>query len=463
MADRASTTPSQAPSWWSPALAGLLAMLALIGLQEALNAINQVFVSAPSAAAQTIVRLTPGPVINTMIESMGKNAIQLLTVSAYVGTALAGGVLGWGAGALRRRGAGWPAVAALLAGGSWLLYALVAPAQARAGGIVVAIGVGAVLAAVFAGLTLLLWQGLQPAAFVGDATAPDPRRRVLLGGGLATVALLHGGGWAARATMQGQTDAPQALTPLEPAAAATPAAPNVAATTVPLPTTPATAAATTAPVPTTAPATAPPAAAPTTAAPTATTAPPTSAPAAAPPTATAAPKPEDQEARDFAAIKGLSPEVTPIGKFYVVDEAIDDPRIDPKTWTLTIKGHVEKSVTLTFDELRALPFVDQYATLLCISYELGQDLISTAKWRGVRLSEVLRLAGVKAGATEVVLRSVDDYDESHAFERAMEPTTMLAYGMNDVLLPRQHGAPLRAIVPGAYGFKHVKWITEVEV
>jgi DMSO/TMAO reductase YedYZ molybdopterin-dependent catalytic subunit len=79
------------------------------------------------------------------------------------------------------------------------------------------------------------------------------------------------------------------------------------------------------------------------------------------------------------------------------------------------------------------------------------------------LNELLKMAGVKPGATEVVLRSVDNYDESHAFEKAMEPTTILAYGMNDVLLPRQHGAPLRAIVPGHYGYKHVKWLTEVEV
>jgi DMSO/TMAO reductase YedYZ molybdopterin-dependent catalytic subunit len=342
-----------------------------------------------------------------------------------------------------------------------LLYLLVAPAQARGFDALALTAVaGLALSLLFAGLTLVLWRAFQPAAFTGSA-APDPQRRAFLGGGLAAVLLLVGAGIAGRNALQSQAESPQALVPLEPAGTDKPAA---VATTAPPAATAAPPTAAVAPSPTTAAAVAQPTAVSVTAAPTVAASPAAPSPTApSQPTATAAPRPEEVEERYFAAINGLGPELTPIGKFYVVDEAIDDPRVDPQTWLLTIKGHVEKPVTLTFDQLRALPFVDQYATLMCISYELGQDLISNGKWRGVRLSELLKQAGVKPGATEVVLRSVDQYSESHAMERAMQPETILAYGMNDVLLPRQHGSPLRAIVPGLYGFKHVKWLTEIEV
>jgi DMSO/TMAO reductase YedYZ molybdopterin-dependent catalytic subunit len=441
----ASPDPPRPRAWWPAALAGLLAMLALIGLQETLNGLNQAIVSAPSAAAQTIIRLTPGAVTTFMIETLGKDAIRLLVASAYAGTALVGLALGLIAARLRGAGRAGRALA-VLAGVPFLLYLLVAPAQARdAASLALAAVAGAALSAAYAGLTLALWRGVQPAAFQAGGAAAAPQRRALLGGGLAAVALLAAGGTALGQALRGQAATPAALTPLEPLA--TPTAAPAAPTSLP-----AAAAPTTTPVPAA------------TATPPATTAAPTAAPPTpAAPTATPGPSPEQQEDEYFARIAGLVPEVTPIGKFYVVDEAVDDPRVDVRSWKLTVRGHVERPVTLTFDELRALPAVDQYATLMCISYELGQDLISNAKWRGVRLSEVLKLAGIKPGATEVVLRSVDEYDESHSFEKAMEPTTILAYGMNDVLLPRQHGAPLRALVPGLYGYKNVKWLAEIEV
>ncbi len=90
---RAQPSPARR-AWLPPALAGLLAMLAVIGAQEAINSLNQAVPSAPSAAAQLMVRVTPGVIINTMIETLGKLAMQLLTAGAYVGAALSGGLLG---------------------------------------------------------------------------------------------------------------------------------------------------------------------------------------------------------------------------------------------------------------------------------------------------------------------------------------------------------------------------------
>jgi DMSO/TMAO reductase YedYZ molybdopterin-dependent catalytic subunit len=182
------------------------------------------------------------------------------------------------------------------------------------------------------------------------------------------------------------------------------------------------------------------------------------------PTATIAPFPEQREEDQFfAAIAGLTPEVTPLQDFYIVDEAVDDPRVNIRQWQLTVRGHVDRPLTLSYDQVRSLPAIDQYTTLMCISYEPGDNLISNAKWRGVRLADVLKQAGVKQGATEVVLRSVDNFDESFPIAKAQEPTTVLAYAMDEMSLPIEHGAPLRALVPGHYGYKHVKWLTDIEV
>ncbi len=462
----ATPSPASAPAspsraWLPPALAGLLAMLALIGVQEAINGFNQAIPSAPRAAAQTIVRLTPGAITNAMIETLGKLAIQLLTASAYAGTALIGLLLGLVAGRLAAAGRLRPA-AVMLVAVPFAVYLIVAQSQLRRlDDLPLVVVIGLVMSTFYAGLTLVLWHGLSPQT-LGRPLTPvataNPQRRALLGGGLAAVALLAGGGTLLSQTLRARSTVPQALAPLEPLA--TPTAGTTRSTVTPAASP--TAAATTAPPAITGPATTGAAAATRSpSAPASPTAAATAAPAPPPAATTPGPSPEDE--RFFTSVRGLGPEVTPNDKFYVVDEAIDDPRIDIRQWRLTVRGLVEKPFTLTYNEVRARPAVDQYATLMCISYEVGQDLISTAKWRGVRLADLLTEAGVKPGATHVLLRSVDNYDEAFPLAKAMEPTTLLAYGMNDVVLPVNHGAPLRALVPGHYGYKNVKWLTDIEV
>jgi hypothetical protein len=78
--------------------------------------------------------------------------------------------------------------------------------------------------------------------------------------------------------------------------------------------------------------------------------------------------------------------------------------------------------------------------------------------------DVLERAGVTASAArDVVFIGADNYTDSIPLDRALHPGTMLAYEMNGVPLPRGHGAPLRAIVPGIYGMKNVKWIEAIEL
>jgi len=165
----------------------------------------------------------------------------------------------------------------------------------------------------------------------------------------------------------------------------------------------------------------------------------------------------------WARIKGLATEVTPVGTFYLVSKNIFDPAIDAKTWKLAVKGKVERPYDLTLDELRKLPSVTKPHTLMCISNEIGGDLISNAMWKGVPLRVILDRAGLRPGATKVVLRGRDGYSDSFPLSTALLDGTIVAYEMNGKPLERQHGFPLRTLVMGLYGIKNVKWLYELEV
>ncbi len=165
----------------------------------------------------------------------------------------------------------------------------------------------------------------------------------------------------------------------------------------------------------------------------------------------------------FAGIDGLTPEVTSIAKHYVVDEEVIDPFIDPKRWNLAVGGVVTTSLGLSYQELKALPAIERYQTLECVSNEVGGDLISTAKWVGIPLRTILDRAGIGRGAVEVVFRASGGYSDSLPLDHAMDESTLIAIGMNDHVLPRAHGFPARLLSVGTYGFKNPKWLTAIEV
>jgi DMSO/TMAO reductase YedYZ molybdopterin-dependent catalytic subunit len=165
----------------------------------------------------------------------------------------------------------------------------------------------------------------------------------------------------------------------------------------------------------------------------------------------------------FANVAGLTPEVTSIGDFYVVDEEIIDPDIDPATWRLGVEGLVGAPFELTYEELKAMPAVERYQTLECISNEVGGHLMSTAKWIGVPLPLILDRAGVQPGAVEVVFHAAGGYSDSLSMDQSMDPSTLIAIGMNDHVLPRAHGFPARVLSTGTYGMKNPKWLMSIEV
>ena len=165
-------------------------------------------------------------------------------------------------------------------------------------------------------------------------------------------------------------------------------------------------------------------------------------------------------------VAGLTPIVVPNSDFYRIDTRLDVPRLDSATWTLVVRGMVEREVTYSYAELAAMPLFEQYVTIACVSNDVGGHLVGNAKWTGVRLTAVLDRAGVQPGATQLVGRSFDwwtcGFPTDHLAGAGRE--AMIALAMNDEPLPPAHGFPARLIVPGLYGYvSATKWLTEIEM
>ena len=163
-------------------------------------------------------------------------------------------------------------------------------------------------------------------------------------------------------------------------------------------------------------------------------------------------------------LPGITPLITPNDRFYKVSKnPLGDPTIDGNRWRLRVTGSVSNQLDLDLSAIKGLPAVQQYQTLECIDNEVGGDLISNAGWTGARLADLLTQAGVRGGARRVVFRCEDGYSDSITLDKAMEPTTLLAYEMNGQTLPPEHGFPVRVLSPNLYGIKNPKWVTEIQV
>lgn len=165
-------------------------------------------------------------------------------------------------------------------------------------------------------------------------------------------------------------------------------------------------------------------------------------------------------------IPGLDPLITPNEDFYRIDTALQVPDIDPSTWRLRIVGMVENEVELSFDELLALPLAESVTTLMCVSNEIGGDLIGNAVWLGYPIRDLLARARPLEGADMVLSRSVDGFTAGTPLDVLLEDDreSILAVGMNGAPLPPEHGFPVRMVVPGLYGYvSATKWVTELKV
>jgi DMSO/TMAO reductase YedYZ molybdopterin-dependent catalytic subunit len=165
-----------------------------------------------------------------------------------------------------------------------------------------------------------------------------------------------------------------------------------------------------------------------------------------------------------AGLSGPSPAVTPVANFYIVSKNFSDPVVDGGSWKLSIGGLVDRPMSLSLADLRALPSVTEYVTLECISNDVGGPQMSTGQFTGVKLSDLIALASPRPNGTWAAFRSVDDYAESLPMSLiSSQDSILVAYDLDGSPLPTGHGFPARVVVPGHYGMKGPKWLRSIDL
>jgi DMSO/TMAO reductase YedYZ molybdopterin-dependent catalytic subunit len=164
-------------------------------------------------------------------------------------------------------------------------------------------------------------------------------------------------------------------------------------------------------------------------------------------------------------VPGLSPYITPNDVFYRVDTEIFPPVVDARGWKLKVGGMVDHPFELSYQQLLAMPTEEHDITLVCVSNEIGDRLSGNARWRGVRLDEILRRARPQPGATQLVGVSVDGFTTGFPTALALDGrNALVAVTMNGEPLPDEHGFPARLVVPGVYGYASAcKWLQEIRL
>jgi DMSO/TMAO reductase YedYZ molybdopterin-dependent catalytic subunit len=158
-------------------------------------------------------------------------------------------------------------------------------------------------------------------------------------------------------------------------------------------------------------------------------------------------------------VESLVPLVPTNGwRIYTVSGSM--PTFDPATWRMTVGGGVKRPVSFSYDELRALPRVDQISTFHCVTGWTVQNV----HWGGVRIADVLAKAGPNADAHALEFVSAETpYTDYLTMKQASLHDVLLAYEMDGKPLPQEHGAPVRLVIPDMYGYKNVKWLNAINV
>jgi len=164
-------------------------------------------------------------------------------------------------------------------------------------------------------------------------------------------------------------------------------------------------------------------------------------------------------------IPGLTAFFTSNAGFYRVDTDLVLPQVAPETWTLQIDGMVARDIEISFAELLRMPLTETDITLVCVSNQVGGTYAGNARWLGASLPALLRRAGVRAGADQVLSSAADGMTISTPLATIMDGRpALLAVGMNGQPLPVAHGFPARMVVPGLYGYTSAtKWVTRLTV
>lgn len=135
------------------------------------------------------------------------------------------------------------------------------------------------------------------------------------------------------------------------------------------------------------------------------------------------------------------------------------PAFDPKAYRLIVDGQVERPFTLTYEELRAMPAVRQVSDFHCVE---GWG-VGDVQWDGVRVQSIIDRARPSKDVRYITFHSMRGiYRDSLSLQQASLPDALIAYDMDDQPLEKDHGAPLRMVMPRMFGYKGAKWLTRIE-
>lgn len=165
----------------------------------------------------------------------------------------------------------------------------------------------------------------------------------------------------------------------------------------------------------------------------------------------------------FEEIFDCDPEtmaITPNDKFYILGQKPTLPSIND--YRLNITGLVSTVKSLKYEEITKMPPITFRNVLECIGNPVGGNAIGNAEWEGTNFQNIVDSAGVLRDARHAIFQGLDLYTTYHPLSALMTDTTILAWKMNGVPLPEDHGWPFRLICPGYYGYKNPKWIYSIE-
>jgi DMSO/TMAO reductase YedYZ molybdopterin-dependent catalytic subunit len=153
--------------------------------------------------------------------------------------------------------------------------------------------------------------------------------------------------------------------------------------------------------------------------------------------------------------------ITPTGEFFVQSFS-GIPRVDAADWSLRVFGLVDRPLELTYQDVQQYPKVEEVRTLECIGNPAGGSLVGNAVWGGFEAKHMWEEVGIQPDVVRGKFGAADGYYTSVDLEWLTQTGVLMAYEINGAPLPSELGFPLRILMPGLYGQKMPKWITEIE-
>jgi DMSO/TMAO reductase YedYZ molybdopterin-dependent catalytic subunit len=172
-------------------------------------------------------------------------------------------------------------------------------------------------------------------------------------------------------------------------------------------------------------------------------------------------------------LRSIQGSITAPNLFFVRDH-FSEPDVSLETWKLRIEGRVNRPYDLRFSDLVEMPTNKVEAVLECAGNVANGSAVSNGIWEGVLISSLLKAAQPASEAVFALLEGADSgrllqdspqlqYSQLVPLQKCMDGLSLIAFKLNDLLLPKRNGFPARALLPGWYGMDSVKWLQRIVV